>query len=71
MSEDENRMRLCAIFMGKNGPWHGSENGKSKSRAFWPCSVGGMGGKEERFNNHSQKLFLDLESHFHQSVNGS
>ena len=45
---------------------------KSKSRAKRPCSVGGMGGKEERFNNHSQNtLFLDLQIHLAPSLNGS
>jgi len=57
--------------MGKQGPSRGAENGKNKSRAFWPCSVGGMGGKEERFKEHLQMFFLDPKSHFHQSLNGS
>jgi hypothetical protein len=48
-----------------------SRASKNKSRAKRPCSVGGMGGKEERFNNHSQTLFLDPENHPAPSLNGS
>jgi len=33
---------------------------KKMSRAKRPCSVGGMGGKEERFNDRWEKLFLNL-----------
>lgn len=71
MSGEEGLGRWWALIMGKQGPSRGAENGKNKSRAFWPCSVGGMGGKEERFKEHLQMFFLDPKSHFHQSLNGS
>ena len=47
-------------------PQHGAGSVKRKSRAKRPCSLGGMGGKEERFSNHPIKHFLDSAISFGQ-----